>query len=98
MRVTAVSDGVGAPGREAAKKALRIVISLSLFAIVIWFADWRAVEGVLRSASPKWVVVALGLVVVDRMVLNWRWQVLLAAQGVPVAFGRLFRVQLAANF
>jgi len=36
--------------------------------------------------------VALMLAVADRVVLNYRWQILLGARGVPVGFVRLFRV------
>jgi uncharacterized protein (TIRG00374 family) len=80
------------------KRTLRILISLGLLAAVIAISDWRAVAAVLKSVSVRWVVVALALAVVDRLVLNYRWQLLLGAQGVQVTFGRLFRVQLAANF
>jgi uncharacterized protein (TIRG00374 family) len=44
------------------------------------------------------VIVALLLAVADRLILNYRWQLLLGARGVLVGFTRLFRVQLAANF
>ena len=83
---------------ESTKRWLRILLSAGLLALVIWFADWRAVIEVLRTVDPTWVAVAIGLAAADRITLNYRWQVLLAARGVLISFLRLFRVQLAANF
>jgi len=98
MTDTSITGGIAWPRRRAVRQALRILISLGLFAIVIAIADWRAVTVVLKSVAPKWVGVALALAVVDRLLLNYRWQLLLLAQGISVTFGRLFKVQLAANF
>jgi glycosyltransferase 2 family protein len=85
-----VSRGMG--------RALRLVISLGLLALVLWLAHWRSVIGVLEQVAGRWVFVAVCLCFADRLVCNHRWQILLAARGVPVGFLRLFVVQLAANF
>jgi uncharacterized protein (TIRG00374 family) len=45
-----------------------------------------------------WVGYALAFAIVDRLIINYRWQVLLAGRGVRLGFVPLFRVQLAANF
>lgn len=79
-------------------KLLRIVISGVLLALVIAFADWRAIWAVLRDVELVWVGAAFALALLDRVVLNYRWQLLLTARGVVPGFWRLFRVQLAANF
>jgi len=79
-------------------RTLRILFSLALLALVLSFADWRAVGAVLRTVQLEWVGWALALALADRLVLNYRWRVLLAARDVHIGFWRLFRVQLAANF
>jgi glycosyltransferase 2 family protein len=98
MTDASVTDGVVRSRSRSGRQALRILASLGLLGIVIAIADWRAVATVLKGARLEWVGVALALAVADRLILTYRWQVLLAAQGVLVAFGRLFKVQLAANF
>jgi glycosyltransferase 2 family protein len=80
------------------KRWLRIAISIALLAIVISFADWKEVGAVLKTVHPTWVLAALGLAMLDRVALNYRWEILLAVRGVHIKFWRLFRVQLAANF
>ena len=79
-------------------RALRILISLALLALVLYFADWHSVGAVLRTVELKWVLAGFGLLLLDRVILNSKWQVLLAARGVVVGFWKLLRVQLAANF
>lgn len=79
-------------------RSVRILLSIGLLALVIAFADWRAVGNVLRAVSVGWVAGALALAAADRVVLSYRWQILLAARGVLPGFLRVLRVQLAANF
>jgi uncharacterized protein (TIRG00374 family) len=76
----------------------RIAISVVLLALVIALADWKSVWNVLRTVDLNWVGFALGLAILDRAIINYRWQVLLKGRGVDLGFWPLFRVQLAANF
>jgi uncharacterized protein (TIRG00374 family) len=77
---------------------IRILVSAGLLALVIWLADWRAIGSVLKTVELKWVSVAFVMSAADRVILNFRWQILLAARGVLVRFLPLFRTLLAANF
>jgi glycosyltransferase 2 family protein len=79
-------------------RIVRIVVTLGLLALVVFLVDWRMVWGVLRAVDLEWVALALLLAILDRVIINYRWQVLLAGRGVEIRFWRLFRVQLAANF
>ena len=83
---------------RGAARAVRLAISFGLLAVVLWLAHWQSVVGVLRQVSGKWVLAAFCLGAADRLLLNYRWQILLAVRGVPVGFLRLFGIQLAANF
>jgi len=79
-------------------RALRIVISIALLTLVLAFADWRSVGAVLKTVELHWVAAGFVLLLLDRVILNSKWQVLLAARVVLVGFWKLLRVQLAANF
>ncbi len=81
-----------------AGRLLRIALSLGLIALVIAFADWREVWGVLRQVHLGLAGCVLLIAFLDRVLTNWRWQTLLAGRGIAPGFMRLFRVQLAANF
>src|SRR6185437_12217969 len=83
---------------RGASRALRLLVSFGLLALVLWLAHWQSVVGVLRQVEGRWVLIAFLLGIADRLLLNYRWQILLAARGVSVGFLRLFGIQLAANF
>ena len=76
----------------------RIVVSVVLLVLVIALADWKAVWSVLRTVDLKWVAAALGLAICDRLIISYRWQVLLAGRSLALGFAPLLRIQLAANF
>jgi uncharacterized protein (TIRG00374 family) len=80
------------------KRWLKIALSVGLLVLVISLADWHEVGAVLKTVHPVWVLAAFMLSMMDRVVLNYRWHVLLAVRGVHIGWWRLFRVQLAANF
>jgi uncharacterized protein (TIRG00374 family) len=77
---------------------IRIIISFGLLALVVVFADWRAMAAVLREVDLRWIGCAALLALIDRLAINRRWQILLAARGIAVRFVPLLRMQLAANF
>ena len=81
-----------------ASRWVRLLVSIGLLAVVIRLVDWRAIWAVLRGVDAAWVWVAVGLAALDRLLLNYRWQLLLSARGLMLGFLRLLRVQLAANF
>jgi uncharacterized protein (TIRG00374 family) len=76
----------------------RLLVSLGLLAAVIWVADWRAIWDVLRSVDLLWVACVAAVALLDRIVLTYRWDLLLLVRGIRLGFAKLFRVQLAANF
>jgi uncharacterized protein (TIRG00374 family) len=77
---------------------LRIAVALILLAVVITFADWAEIWGVLKTVDIAWILGALALAFADRLIINQRWQALLVALGIRRGFWSLFRIQLAANF
>ena len=83
--------------RRHALRILQILVTAGLVAALLWLVDWPSVLDVLRQVNPGWVVVIVALVFGERAMLNVKWRVLLANGGIDIGFGRLFRIQLAAN-
>jgi uncharacterized protein (TIRG00374 family) len=79
-------------------KAAKVLVSVGLLALVILLADGKAVLRVLSQVESTWLAVAFAAAFLDRVVTNYRWQVLLAGRGIALRFLKLFRIQLAANF
>jgi uncharacterized protein (TIRG00374 family) len=81
-------------------RLLRIGLAVGL----LWYAahgvDWGQVGTALRRASWGWIALAVALVVVDRVLMAWRWLVLLRAleTGPPLPLARVLRVFFISTF
>ena len=77
---------------------LRPVVSLALLGLLFWKLGAGALWSVLREADPLWLVAGAALVVVALLVSAWKWQLLLAAQGIAVPITALFSSYLIGLF
>ena len=77
---------------------LRPVVSLALLGLLFWKLGAGALWSVLREADPLWLVAGAMLVVVALLVSAWKWQLLLAAQGIAVPIPALFSSYLIGLF
>lgn len=51
-------------------RALRLLVSLGLLALVLWLAHWRSVIGALRHVEGRWLLVAILLGIAERVLLT----------------------------
>lgn len=79
---------------------VRPLVAILLTGFVLWKADPSAVAGAASRADAAWIAMAILLVVVDRMVMAYRWLVLLR----PIApadrppLGAIMRVFFVSSF
>lgn len=77
----------------------RIAFTLGLTIWVVWRADPRAVGAALSRTSWPWVAAALALVVVDRILMAYRWIALLGpVSGPRPPFHTVLRIFLVSTF
>lgn len=62
----------------------KIVVSVVLLTLIFTNLDIRDFLNVIGRANGWWLLMALGLMMVGVVLRAWRWQILLAAIGVPV--------------
>jgi uncharacterized protein (TIRG00374 family) len=84
--------------RSALLWILKIAVSAGLLYLLFQRIDVGNLWRLIRSASPLWVAVALGLYLVMLLVSTWRWRLLLRAQHVRLSFGTLTNSFLVAMF
>ena len=77
---------------------IRPLISLILLGLLFWKLGAGALWSVLSQADPLWLVAGAALVVVALLVSAWKWQLLLAAQGIEVPIPALFSSYLIGLF
>ena len=75
---------------------LRLSISLALLAVVFLFVDFDQLFEVLIDVNPWYLVAAVGLLYVDRVLMGYKWNLLLAVANVSVPLGVVVRIYLVS--
>ena len=76
---------------------IRLAITVGLVILLVRSIDVTAAVGVARNAAPWFLLAALGVSLVDRIVMVVKWYPLLHVHVPGVGFWRALRVTLAAN-
>lgn len=80
-------------------RILKIGIAIGLTAYVLWRSDTSRVIETAAGAHGRWLLLALGLVVVDRVLMAWRWIALLDRDAGPLPpSSRLVRIFLVSTY
>jgi uncharacterized protein (TIRG00374 family) len=58
-------------------RVLRIAVAVGLTALLLWWSDPAQVVAVAAQADWRWLVGAVALVMIDRVLMAWRWMLLL---------------------
>lgn len=77
---------------------VRAAITGLILAYLLWQVDAGAALRAMVTADPRALLVVVALVLVDRVVMIWRWVLLLRASGAPVAAGTAARIFLVSSF
>ncbi len=96
-----VETGLGADRtrtRQFLFLGFKLVVSLGLLAILFARTDLASLWQSVKTASLPWVLIALGIYMVQMVVSTWRWWLLLATQGVAVPGPSLLGSYLVAAF
>jgi len=100
MSADATPDG----GRRSsaavfAGHCLRVAITAGLLWYVLRDIEWSRVAQAITGASWRWIAAAVALVVLDRVVMAWRWLALLSAvERHPLPFATAMRVFFVSGF
>jgi uncharacterized membrane protein YbhN (UPF0104 family) len=88
--------------RRAARRyglmAVKLAVSVVLLAFLFSRIDATSLWASARRASISWLVIGLGIYVVNVLISVWRWRVLLHAQGLELSWRMLLGSFLVATF
>ena len=85
---------------KATKQAARVVLAVALMWLATRGVEWDKVFAAIARGTPRWFAICLALVVLDRVLMAWRWIVLLRAVEQPprVPRSRLIRLFFVSTF
>jgi len=75
---------------------LRAALSIGLTALVVAFVDWREFISAMPAMRLRYLAAFAALFFADRLLMAFKWRLLLQAAGLDVPIGRLFRLYLAS--
>jgi uncharacterized protein (TIRG00374 family) len=79
------------------KTWLRLLVTLALCAaLLIYVVDLRDVASTLLRCDPVWALIAIIALTVDRMLMSYKWGLLLAIRGYRIGFARQLMVYCSA--
>ncbi len=70
------------------RRAVNIIVSVVVLALVLWWADTGAVVGRLRGASPTWLALAGLALTVVTLLMAKRWQIIAHAVEIDIDYAR----------
>lgn len=94
----APAAGVPAAGRRARWALLKAGVSLALLALLLSRVDPGQMAAAVRGADLALLFTCVPLYVVGQSLSTWRWQILLAAEGIRVRFWRLLALYVEGMF
>ena len=85
---------------RAAQLAFRVLLASGLMWLATRNASWTDIAGAVKAGSLSWFGVCLGLVVIDRALMAWRWMALLRAVETPPCVPRhqIVRIFFVSTF
>jgi len=85
-----------APKRFRWSSVLKLIFSLGLISIVLYFSDFQEFVEVAADVSFIYLFVFAILVYLDRALVVYKWNLLLMVRGVQVSFSHLYRLYSTA--
>jgi uncharacterized protein (TIRG00374 family) len=79
------------------RRSLQVAISIGLAAVLLfYFVDPGKVWDALRRCDPRWAFVAAGVYTLDRVLMSYKWTLLLKAQGHSLSFFAALKIYCSA--
>jgi uncharacterized protein (TIRG00374 family) len=76
----------------------RLLFSVALLTALFFIVDWGRISTIVPNISVSWIVIALLLMLVERVVAAFKWYVLLRAKRFDISFPRLFTIYIVGIF
>ena len=80
------------------KRLLQIAASVLLLSGLVWWVDPVEVGKAFAGADPALIALAFAMVTANRILMAVKWNLLLAARGVEIGFGRATRIYYTSTF
>ncbi|MDH3637207.1 MAG: flippase-like domain-containing protein [Gammaproteobacteria bacterium] len=84
--------------RETLSHLARGVLSVALFWLALYYVDWSGVKELFLGMQAGWLAVHVGVLVLERLVFTYKWQILLVVKNTMVPLRTLLMITLIGKF
>lgn len=77
---------------------LNAVVSLAAIGLLVWWMEWSQVKRLATAANGRWLVVGFMICHLDRILMAYKWGVLLKKSGINVANRELILAYYVSGF
>jgi uncharacterized protein (TIRG00374 family) len=77
---------------------LKIVVSITIFFLVLWLIDWNEFGNTLKAANIYWIFLVFAIINIDRLFMAYKWMLLLRSSGISVSTGTAFKAYYVGSF
>jgi uncharacterized membrane protein YbhN (UPF0104 family) len=88
------------PRRTGGRRAflVRLAVSAALLLLLVGFVDWGQLAARLRTAEPGAIAAVLALATADRLLMAWKWWLLVRSRDAGLGLGTAVRAYYVASF
>lgn len=87
-----------APRNSKWKTLAKVVVSVTLLAILFSWLDYKKLFELLGKIELRWLILVPFLYFANMALSSWKWQRLLSGYGIGEGFATLFRIYLISSF
>jgi hypothetical protein len=77
---------------------IRVIVSVSLFLIVISRVDFHTVKDLFVRTEPLYFSLVLLMLLADRFLMAFKWNLLIRVKGIGLSIWQSFKIYLISNF
>lgn len=77
---------------------LRMLLGVSLFALLFYTVDTEEFKTALLNSNPTFVAIAYAIGIVDRILMAYKWNILLRARGISISLYKATTTYLTSTF
>lgn len=76
----------------------RLLFSVALLTALFFVVDWGRIATIIPNISVSWIIIALLLMLAERVVAAYKWFILLRAKRLDISFPQLFTIYIVGIF
>ena len=65
-------------------RRLQLAFTVLAIGLIAWLVDWTRFDDLVRAADPRLLLLAAFLFAADRLLMSYKWKLLIDAQGTRV--------------